>query len=269
VATPVAPLVFEASPRMIPSYLPPSVVRRAHSGLALDWGVVPPSKSLSVYASTVRGQSHRYDQSGQDGEDAYGLAWGKDRLLVAVADGVSTTPGSGVTAERSVRFMLRALASRPLPASLGDWSALFQEVAEAMAREPRGGHTTLTVAAVTLDGRYEASIARVGDSPAMLHTGTDLQELFPTKPKDAVDVLPLHPNRIEVASAAIPREGGLLLCSDGIGDVLEGLQAAATRAAFAQRWRIPPPNPLSFARDLDYELVGRFDDKTAVMVWHR
>ncbi len=266
-ATPVVPLVFEANPRAIPSFLIQSLTRRAHAGMALDWGFVPSMKNVVVYASSVRGQSHRYDERGRDGEDAYGISWTKDRLILAVADGVSTSPGSGVAAEKAVRVTLQDLFGRALPSGRADWSALFTNVAAALAGDHPGGHTTLTIATVTLDGRFVTSIARVGDSPAMLHTGSNLDELFPAKPKDAVDVLPLHPDRFDVARTRLPRGGGLLLCSDGLGDVLIGPEGAATRVAFASRWKRPLANPLSFARDLDYELVGRFDDKTAVMVW--
>ncbi len=252
------------------------------------------SGRFTVRAASLRGHLHRYN--GVPRQDDFGLLFlrSPERLIVAVADGVSSAPQSHLGATISVRFALQWLASklsdeRPTI----DWPELmrhcaWQLVEQAAILFPKGQtqtpdaeyaqsllSTTLVCAIIEFPQDHERATARlagVGDSGVwLLHNG-EFQRIYGGKSSDgspitssAVSGLPQVPKELTPVEIALVPDSILLIGTDGFGDPL-GSGGGAVGQAFTDRLTAPP-GMLDFAGLLDFSRETFDDDRTLVAIW--
>lgn len=251
--------------------------------------------------ASLAGVRHRL--AGTPGDDAYAWTCTNRALVLAVADGVGSVPGSGPAARRAVDAACSAAAaslerravtgvvpagSEMDGAGTGDHpggtvtpdtdavgrsdedlaSACGEAVAAARAAVAGGsGATTLVVAAVGDDGRCR--LVRVGDSSALLLSGPDWEELFAGPEADrsttATAALPAGEPAVESAGATLAVGDALVLVTDGIGDpIRDGPETVAPGLAAAMA---VPPSPLALAWVADFSRQGCHDDRTVLALW--
>ncbi|HEY1734102.1 MAG TPA: protein phosphatase 2C domain-containing protein, partial [Acidimicrobiales bacterium] len=194
----------------------------------------------AVRAASVSGVRHRL--AGDGPQDAY--AWrvigsgadgaGAESLVVAIADGVGTVLGAAAAAAVAVTAACDAAAESLATGSVATgsvatgsgavgsvatqtwWSAVV-EAADVAVRAV-GGATTLVVACI--DEAGAGSLARIGDSTAMILTGGSWQEIWPPAGIDGAPVsteteaLP-GSRRAEIAAVSIEAGTALVLMTDG------------------------------------------------------
>ena len=174
------------------------------------------------------------------------------RRLIALADGVGGLPAGEVASEIAVRSL--STLDAELPAGLDALDALREavvgasaQISEAVSGDPalEGMGTTLTAMLLT-DGRF--AMVHIGDSRAYLYRGGELSQL--TRDDSYVQMLieegaitpeqaRSHPQRSLVSqilqgqlarpayTVLRPDPGDrLLLCSDGLSDVVEDASIA-------------------------------------------
>lgn len=250
------------------------------------WG----ENRFTVRAASVRGQLHRFN--GAPRQDDFALAWlrSPDRLIIAVADGVSSAAQSHLGATIAVRFALQWLIDHLVdePAKV-DWHELFRHAAwqlvaqskELFARDdedPRFAESQLatTLICAVIDFRAEdkaakAYIVGVGDSGAWVTGDGTFARLFGGKNGDspitssAVSGLPQVPKELAAIVTTLTPGSVLLIGTDGFGDPL-GSGDAEVGKTFADVLRTPP-SLLSFAHLLDFSRETFDDDRTLVAVW--
>jgi len=225
------------------------------------------SDRWSVRAATVAGVRHRLD--GRRGEDAWAWADSPGGLVVAVADGVSSTPEAALAAQVAVAAAVAVgIAPGALSAVCGVALGAAAEAVAAAVGEGGRGATTLVVAAVAPDGRWAA--ARVGDSDAFVLGASGWQAVFGPEGDDevrsgATDALPA------LGALAAHHEGifapghVLVLLSDGVGGPLR--DGPSTVAVGLAQALVVPPSPLDLARLVDFARQGCHDDRTLLAVW--
>jgi hypothetical protein len=258
-----------------------------------------------VRAASLRGLLHRYNGAPRQDDVALARFPGSDtapeRLVVAVADGVSSAPQSHLGATVAVRFAVQWLSERLAAgrsAATLDWPTLFRHAAWQLVeqarllfpdrRDPSGGDgpdpalaaaqlaTTLLCGVVEFDPAEPAAIAHVaglGDSAAWLICDGDFAPVFGGKARDggsiassAVAGLPLVPTELAAVAVAVPPGAVLLLGTDGFGDPL-GSGAGDVGRTFLSSLAASPPPPLHFAHLLDFSRETFDDDRTLVAVW--
>jgi len=208
-----------------------------------------------VRAASVVGVRHRLAGLGSD--DAFAWAVRDGAVMLAVADGVGTAPGSAAAALRACR------AAVECPDVAGAVDAANRAAAG-------GGATTIVVAVVTEGGAVE--LARVGDSTGLVvEEDGSWQELFeppdPERSDRATTALPAKDPAVESAAARLGPGAVLVLATDGIADPWRDgptTVAPALAAALAAR-----PGAPELLGAVDFSRHGCHDDRTMVAAWLR
>jgi serine/threonine protein phosphatase PrpC len=132
--------------------------------------------------------------------------------------------------------------------------------------------TTLTVAVVEHSdgGGMQASIAAIGDSPALRLTGGEYELLVGERETDddfttsAVVALPYLPSP-EARTVHLERDEVLLICTDGFSGPL-GSGSGDVGQLFARELAKPPPLS-SWSYLVDFAKATYDDDRTLIAVW--
>lgn len=252
------------------------------SGVALDAARLG---DLDVRAASVVGPSHRCAAPADPRQDAYALlqAASGRYLVIAVADGVSSSKrselGARVAVTAAVRILVSALDATRQPERI-DAVSLFQRVAGEMYGtaqhrqvDPNQVACLLVVAVVPTvperDGSRRVWTAQVGDVSVWTCGRNGLSRRTGVS-KGGLDynsvseVLPAHAEAATVETLVLREGDGLAVMTDGLGDVLENVHGASR--FYASRWARPPA-PVAFLADLMADANGQLDDRTAVVVW--
>lgn len=255
---------------------------QVQSGIAADAAQLG---DLEVRAASVIGPGHRCDEPATARQDAYALmrARSGSHLIVAVADGVSSSASSEIGARVAVsaaaRTLHQALEVSPDPERLAA-DTLFNEVAGEMVGTGRSRAlddsalcSLLIVAVIPAvaqpDGSRRVWTAQVGDVSLWLHgrngwsqrTGRSKRGLNRNK-VDAV--LPFNPDQVVAGFVDVEPGQGVAVMTDGLGDTLSDVATAGP--FFAACWA-RPPHLAGFVSDLCFDALGQNDDRTAVVVW--
>ncbi|POX57042.1 hypothetical protein C3489_01985 [Streptomyces sp. Ru71] len=248
---------------------------------------------LTVRLASVRGDAHRV--GGLPRQDDVVVAWHEPTGTVAfaVADGVSAAPQSHVGAALACRTAVNDLLVQLGEDRAGpDWSRVVHAAAYqlhmrvARGREPderdraeavRTLATTLVAGTVAPaeDGGMHVTVVRAGDSSAwllqagrfmpLLHDGTeDSDDISST----AVVALPRLAGQVRPLSYTLPADCVLLVGTDGFGVPL-GDGTGLVGQMFAQGLTVPPVQPWTLARLLDFSRETFDDDRTLLAVWPR
>jgi serine/threonine protein phosphatase PrpC len=228
----------------------------------------------SLRAATIAGVGHRL--AGDSNQDCYAWAVAGSRLVVALADGLGSVPGSAAAARAAA---LTAASSAAGAAEGPRESALAGvEAAEAQLRdgELTAGATTVIVCVVEAGG--EVALCRVGDSTAFLigcEGEPGWREVFPPPPD--------HEEEVPVATGALAAGAGMVAAAVETVEVKpEGSEVVVVVSdGLAGPWRDGPstvapsmvegilerPSPLQLAGLADFSRQGCHDDRTIVAVW--
>ncbi|MFC7755704.1 protein phosphatase 2C domain-containing protein [Tsukamurella soli] len=248
------------------------------------------SEFACVRGASLRGQFHRYNGAPrQDDMALHRLPSG--RVVIAVADGVSSARFSHFGSTAVVRFVAQWIAARA--AEVGapvDWTALVKGAAWVLVEQAQailGGDapdpaateknlaTTLVVAVLdpTETGELAVQVYGVGDSCAWVLADGTFHPLLGGKAADAaglsssaVSGLPRVPDTVAPVTTRIPAGVAFLVGTDGIGDPLgagTGGVGDLLRAVLCPG----PPSQLEFANALDFSRETFDDDRTLVAVW--
>jgi serine/threonine protein phosphatase PrpC len=255
---------------------------------------------IAVAAAALRGHKHRV--LGIPGQDSFYIAAGDVKngslfVVVAVGDGVGSAPHSAHGSRRTTQLFATRLArrldgQRISAAVISELAAAeLSRVVEDVAKwgeddfgapslsmtevTPNELETTLTFAVLPAvpeaDGTRRAVVGFVGDSPAFVLRSSNWTKLRPTHDDDDV----MSPGTQAVFSNPVPTvvehvlvDGdAILLTTDGVGNyVTLGESTLALGHRLARQW-VRPLDMLSFLRDVDFDLPGADDDRTAVMCW--
>lgn len=236
-----------------------------------------------VQARSSRGASHVH--SGEPRQDSYALGRSKDGrfVIAAVADGLGSAERSNFGSYVATRVAVSTLSAqlsegvdvaeilRSLPQRI---AVEMDELARGLIDENANGiATTLVVTVVPADQPAPIWLARVGDSDGLVLTlagrwasgfGGGEGSAIET---GTTDVLPHHPDRVEVRTIDGSKARALLLATDGVARVIEG-SPEVVGAAFAERLA-EPVDTIDFQRLVDFKRKGAHDDRTVVALWHR
>lgn len=241
-------------------------------------------RGILVRGATCRGLQHR--ATGQPRQDAFAIGCrisppGDERMIAVVCDGVGSLPRSDEAA---------TLASKRL-ADLGvegvPWPQAFTRVNEEIhtvveqalcggnADDPAAGMATTAIAVNIHRDRDEwlGEVAWVGDS-TLWHLNADSRWALITEP-------PHRPDSEDEYSPAQVRAlpstdgvcafrefrlvgGALFLMTDGVANPVQW--SDDVRATLAGWWA-SPPNPFSFAAQVDFARKSHIDDRTVVGMW--
>jgi len=254
------------------------------SGVAADAATLG---DLEVRAASVVGPDHRCDEPAKPRQDAYAVArtTSGDQLIVAVADGLSSSRrsdiGARVAASAAARELRRALDDG-VPAERLDPVLVFRSVAGEMLGTGRSrGWPDEDICAVLIvavvpavaerGGARSVWTAQIGDVSLWLHHGDHWeQESGVAKSASELDrnvlpaVLPYDPSDVLARVLRVEAGQAVALMTDGMGDALTDV--AGAQDYFTRRWAAP--SVIShFLADLCFDAPGQLDDRTAVVVW--
>jgi serine/threonine protein phosphatase PrpC len=243
---------------------------------------------LELRAASVRGLAHRY--YGTTRQDAYGFIVSDDNqwLVLAVADGVSAGERSHLAAETAAQVGCQLLVEQLAHGAL-DWPGLLSTLAAEITAI--GGHeadadpvrvaedlaTTALFAVLGLRDDVPTTVYAFGDSSAWLlrpsqpETWTPLQAVknagaaIASPATKALPLLPSNGGFPEPASFTLPPDAVLVLMSDGVADPLGSGQGEV--ADFLAGVWAEPPDPYSFAAQVDFARRTFDDDRTVIAVW--
>ncbi len=261
-------------------------MRPAVSGIAADEAVLG---DLSIRAASLVGPGHRCEEPATARQDAYRVARDTmgDHLLLAVADGVSSSThaelGAAVAAGTVVHALRRRL-DEPEGAARLSAAELFEEAATAMSREASQRGLNLTdVCAVLLaaviptrsdapSGERTMWAAWLGDASLWSldaerwrYAAGDRKKTTSGYDTNAVlHTLPTEPQAVRETRLALLPGDVVTLVSDGVGDGLATI--AELNAYLADHWRWPPPIA-SYINDVGFDAERFLDDRTSVTVW--
>ena len=214
---------------------------------------------LALRVASLSGVRHRVAAKGP--EDAYAWCVEGGALLVAVADGVGSRPGAARASATAAQAAVDALATGATPADAVQ--------AASAALDGGVGSSTLVTGRVTPEGAV--SLARVGDSTALVLSGGAWQELWADPDADdgsgstVTTAIPARDPQVEVAEVTLGVGEALVIVTDGVGDALrDGPTTVAPGLAAALA---TPPDPLELARVTDFSRQGVGDDRTLLAVW--
>lgn len=246
----------------------------------------------ALRAASLAGVRHRL--AGRPGEDAFAWARSSAGIVLAVADGVGSVPGSGPAARRAVDAACSTAsaflgtrarsvgaegggpdagtaAELSVGASVADLEVACREAVAAAQLAVAGGEgaTTLVVAVVAGDG--SCRLVRVGDSTALVLGDSGWEELFaapePDRASSATAALPADDPEVETAGTELAAGEALVLVTDGVGDPLrDGPETVAPGLAAVLA---VPPSPLGVAWVVDFSRQGCHDDRTVIALWRR
>lgn len=248
--------------------------------------------AFAVRGASTRGYWHRHVGSPRQDDFALLLRHDVNRLVIAVADGVSEAPQSHLGATLSVRYATQWIAANAHDRSLADidWKALVESTAWALVEHAasifgqdtvdateaeRVFATTLVCAVVEPgpSGELSAAIIAVGDSAAWVLSADGYRALGGGKSEvegglssSAVSGLPRVPTHIDVATVTVHAEEVLLLGTDGFGDPLGSGEGEVGRL-FSSTLGSYVPSITQFGHMLDFSRETFDDDRTLVAVW--
>jgi hypothetical protein len=246
---------------------------------------------VTVRMASVRGYAHRY--SGAPRQDAAAVACdvASGVVVMAVADGVSSSPqshiGAAVACQAAIDMILHQLT---VGRGGMDWAAVMRAAAAALTarvrgllRDPRPNHEAVEkLLATTLVAGYitpapqgpVASIVQVGDSSGWVLQEGRYRSVLEQKHRphaeiisSAVTPLPHIPRRITPVSVVLSPGTVLLIGTDGFGDPL-GDGDGKVGQLFTAHLQTPP-SPVEFAHFLDFSRETFDDDRALVVVWPR
>ncbi|RSS05069.1 protein phosphatase 2C domain-containing protein [Streptomyces sp. WAC00469] len=251
------------------------------------------TSQLTVRLASVRGDAHR--SAGLPRQDDVVVACHEPTgtVVFAVADGVSAAPRSHVGAALACRTAVNDLLvqldeDRPGP----DWSRVVRSAAYQLLMRVAGGRepdeqdrvqavrtlaTTLVTGTVapTRDGALQVTLVRAGDSSAWcLHQGRYAPLLHDEDPgadgvsSTAVVALPRIAGQVRPLTRTLPGDAVLLVGTDGFGVPL-GDGTGLVGQMFARELTVPPVQPGTLARLLDFSRETFDDDRTLLAVWSR
>jgi serine/threonine protein phosphatase PrpC len=256
--------------------------RPAHAGVSADEARLG---HLTVRAASVVGPGHRCEEPAVARQDAYALArdTAGHRLIVAVADGLSSGRRSDIGASRAATFAVDAVRRRLDQGRELAAGELFAEVADhlrATAEVRRIGpddlSTVLVVAVVDAypdrRGAHRVWTAWIGDSAVLRHDGAAWRPIGGDSKAARGGIesnvvaasLPAEPQLVRAEAAELPPGGMLAVLTDGVGDAIRMERSAAE--FFLDRWRRPPP-VAEFLTHVSFQARGHQDDRTAVAIW--
>lgn len=247
---------------------------------------------LTMRGVSLRGHLHRYNGAPRQDDFAAHQIPG-DRVVVAVADGVSSAQQSHIGANTATRYAVQWLQSQcAQPAADTDWPALVKNTAWALTetaqtllelpspdpvRTEHDFATTLVCAVIepAHDGRLRAYLIGIGDSPAWVLTSAgDFVEVLAGKEasasgisSSAVSGLPRVPADLEPTVVEVARGEVLLVGTDGIGDPLGSGQGAVGDLIRAIAGGQRRPSLIEFAHGVDFSRETFDDDRTLVAIW--
>ena len=251
------------------------------------WSSLP----FTIRAASMRGHRHRRNGAPRQDDFAVAVKTDPDRLIVAVADGVSGAPQSHIGASTVVRYATQWLAEQaPNNVADTDWRNLVEGAAWALVEQ--AGRilslaevdaeqaelvmaTTLTCAVCEpgADGQVTARLVCVGDSGAWILSGDEFTQVVGAvaSPEAAVSSsevtgLPRVPDCVEAVEVVIDPDAVLLIGTDGFGNPLGGgggEVGALFRAVLGGRI----PSIIEFAHALDFSRETFDDDRTLVAIW--
>lgn len=232
---------------------------RGHSATAGVRAEEGDTDRWSLRVASVAGVRHRLAGAGND--DAFGFATDTRALLVVVADGVGSVPGSAAAAVAAVDAALDGA---------GDGMLAGVAAANWAVTELGGGATTIVVGRLGDDGDF--TLARVGDSSAFVLRSGAWEELFAQPGSDgdipvATLALPAEDLDPEVAEGTLGPGEVLVLATDGVADPLrDGPTTVAPGLADALA---QPVDATALAAIADFSRQGCHDDRTILAVWPR
>jgi len=243
---------------------------------------------LTVRAASIVGPSHRCEDPAGVREDAYRIARDRtgDHLVVAVADGVSSSGhsafGATVAVGTAVHVLLDRLRSVGGPRAL-DAVDVFGTVAERMRQEAldRGWDPAETAAVLVVavlptrpgqDGMRPLWTASVGDVSVwclgeagwIRAQGDEKGEADGISGNEVRNYLPDRPGTPTETVWTVGAGTVFALVTDGVGDGLEGLPALNVH--LSEAWATPP-SLSAFVGQVGYDAKRFLDDRTAVTVW--
>ncbi|MFE3193828.1 protein phosphatase 2C domain-containing protein [Nocardia sp. NPDC059240] len=246
---------------------------------------------FTIRAASMRGHLHRFNGAPRQDDLAIAIPDQRERLIVAVADGVSAAGQSHIGSTTAVRYASQWLVTEDA-GNLGDiaWRSLFESTAWKLnevavttlsmpevdaARAELALATTLTCAVCepNNDATLSVVIAGVGDSGAWLLSGGNFARVWGGKEaseagltSSAVSGLPQVPHTVEPAELIVWPGDVLLIGTDGFGDPLGG-GTGSVGGLFRDAFTGRIPSPLEFAHLLDFSRETFDDDRTLVAVW--
>ncbi len=262
---------------------PRSVASAASAGYRAEGGDLP---AWSLRAASVIGARHRL--SGEGTQDSYGWAFSDAGVLLVVADGVGSLPGSAAVAQAAAAAATEAALEAlegggPVRAAV-EAAVCAANASAGTATDAQPGATTLVAAGVDPSGEVVA--ARVGDSDArILRDGSwfvvfeagcklsDHDAILETAERGAglvstvTDALPADPPPTEWASASLSPGDALVLLTDGLARPLD--DGPTTVAPTLAAGLTEPVPALDLARLIDFSRQGCHDDRTLAAVWMR
>jgi Protein phosphatase 2C len=250
------------------------------------------SSKFTVRAASIRGYDHRYNGSPRQ-DDLAVILHNDDRLIVAVADGVSGAKQSHIGAVIAARY-----ATQWLDINLGpsvadvDWKGLVESTAWAIVEQAKSMlalplldavsaeelvATTLSCAVLEHDGsgNMVAHVVNVGDSGAWVLSPDGFRTVEggkePTSDginSSAVSALPRVPSDVKARKDVLKAGEVFLLATDGFGDPL-GSGNGEVGGLFANTMIDRVPTLLEFTHVLDFSRETFDDDRTLIAVWPR
>lgn len=240
----------------------------------------------------MRGYWHRYLGTPRQDDFAVSLRHDTNRLLVAVADGVSQATQSHLGATIAVRYAIQWLATNADDQSPGeiDWSALIESTAWALVEqaasivgdETVGAAEAERVLATTLvcgvvdpspSGELTAAVVAVGDSAAWVLSPSGYARVGGGKleapgglSSSEVSGLPRVPAQLDTATVTVHQSEVLLIGTDGFGDPL-GSGEGEVGHLFSKTLGAYIPSITEFGHMLDFSRETFDDDRTLVAVW--
>jgi len=244
--------------------------------------------------ASLRGYLHRWDGTPRQDDVAVAVHDSTGVLLAAVADGLASAPLSHIGATwacfRAVDW-LKGQLDVGVPVAKLSWEDLLTTAAMALVdyansslkgsaasvdEASRQLATTLVAAAIVPhgDGLATAYLVGAGDSGAWMLRGGRITPVMNQKLGDAEEIadssvsfpLPqLSPHAPAVSRVLLSPADVLLIGSDGFGDPLGSGRGQVGRL-FA-RALVRPPDPLAFARLLDFSRENYDDDRTLIAIW--
>ena len=220
----------------------------------------------------------------QNNEDAFLLGEGKDETLFAVADGIGGFEAGEVASRIAVEALRELEPGAPFEAAIGEANRRILAVGRGDERLSGMGTTIVALRFGGTRERPVAEVAHVGDSRAYLLRGGALRPL--TEDHSLVaelvrsgdltrDQAAEHPQKnlitralgaeeeVDVDTAVLPVNAGdrILLCSDGLSDMVSEAQISEILAESSDDPETPARRLLSAALD-----AGGTDNVSVVIV---
>ncbi|MCX2965400.1 protein phosphatase 2C domain-containing protein [Gordonia aquimaris] len=238
-----------------------------------------------VRAASVRGLAHRHYSTARQDHYEVGFCPDADRLVAVVCDGVGSLDHSHIAASVVSRKLLRqTLDTTATPVTADEWTPMFERAAGAVrkVRWNRFGQneslmaTTATIAVVegvSRPGPWTFTLCGLGDSSIWSRVGglTPAWRLL-AGGKDASNDALISSNRtrsvpdgpmiLTVEQATVEPGATVVVCSDGVGDLLD--DEVGNRLAL--EWA-DPPRAVNFAAQVGVGRMTFTDDRTAVALW--